>query len=197
MSETQAIDWEGRYRAGIAGWWERHGLHPAFLAWRASGELAPCRILVPGCGRSLEPLAFAEAGFDVTAMDAAPSAVAMQRAYFARLKVPGHIERDDLFAWDPDSPFDAIYDQNCLCALPPALWPAYSRRLHRWLRPQGRLFILLMQTGAPDGPPFHSDLQAMRRIFAPPAWTWPEALPEQVPHPSGRGAEQPAVLRRN
>jgi methyl halide transferase len=194
MSETQAIDWESRYRDGTAGW-ERHGLNPAFLAWRDSGALAPCRILIPGGGRSLESLALAEAGFDVTVVDAAPSAIAIQRAHFERLKLPARAERADLFAWDPDAPFDAIYDQACLCALPPGLWTSYAWRLHRWLRPGGTLFILFMQSDRPNGPPFHCDVHGMRRLFAPPAWTWPETMPGQVEHPSGL-AEQPAVLRR-
>ena len=72
MSETQAIDWESRYREGTAGW-ERRGLNPAFLAWREAASLVPCRILVPGGGRSLEPLALAEAGFDVTVVDRRPA----------------------------------------------------------------------------------------------------------------------------
>jgi SAM-dependent methyltransferase len=194
MSETQAIDWENRYRENATGW-ERHGLNPAFLAWRESGELAPCRILIPGGGRSLEPLALAEAGFDVTVVDAAPSAVASQRAYFERLKVPARVEQADLFAWDPDGAFDVVYDQTCLCALPAALWPNYMRRLHRWLRPDGRLFILLMQNAGATGPPFHCDIDAMRRLFAAPAWGWPNTLLGAVRHPSGM-SEQPAVLRR-
>ena len=152
MSETQAIDWETRYQDGATGW-ERHGLNPAFLAWRESGAMPPCRILVPGGGRSLEPIALAEAGFDVTIVDAAPTAVAMQRARLERLKVSATVEQADLFAWDPDRPFDAVYDQTCLCALPPALWPNYARRLHRWLRPEGSLFVLFMQSDRPSGPP--------------------------------------------
>jgi methyl halide transferase len=196
MSETQAVDWENRYRNGAIGW-ERHGLNPAFLTWRESGELAPCRILVPGGGRSLEPLALAEAGFDVTVVDLAPTAVAMQRARLERLKVPARIEQADLFDWDPDRPFDAVYDQTCLCALPPALWPNYARRLHRWLRPSGVLFVLFMQSGKTDGPPFHCDLDAMRRLFGPPAWAWPDALRPLVAHPSVGLGEQPAILRRN
>jgi len=195
MSETQAIDWEGRYRGGATGW-ERHGLNPSFLAWRESGELAPCRIFVPGGGRSLEPLALAEAGFSVTVVDVAASAVAMQRARLERLNLPARVEQADLFAWEPDAPFDAIYDQTCLCALPPALWPNYARRLHRWLRPVGALFILFMQTADGSGPPFHCDLDAMRRLFAPPDWQWPDTLPDMMPHPMGK-SEQPAVLRRN
>jgi len=194
MSGTQAIDWEGRYRDGVTGW-ERHGLNPAFLAWRESGLLPPCRILVPGGGRSLEPLALAESGFDVTVVDAAPSAVASQRAHFERLQVTARVDQADLFAWDPTVQFDAVYDQTCLCALPPALWPDYARRLHRWLRPGGRVFILFMQSSRPTGPPFHCDLKTMRSLFAPPSWRWPEVLPERIEHPSGL-AEQPAVLQR-
>ena len=195
MSESQAIDWEVRYRGGATGW-ERHGLNPAFLAWRQSGELIPCRILVPGGGRSLEPLALAEAGFSVTVVDVAASAVAMQQARLERLNLPARVEQADLFAWEPDAPFDAIYDQMCLCALPPALWPNYARRLHRWLRPGGALFVLFMQTDGADSPPFHCGLDAMHHLFASPAWQWPEALPGVVQHPLGK-SEQPAVLRRN
>ncbi len=194
MSGTQAIDWEGRYREGSTGW-ERRGFNPAFLNWRATGELAPCRILVPGGGRSLEPLALAEAGFDVTVVDAAPSAVAAQRARFERLTVDARIEQADLFTWQPGAPFDAIYDQTCLCALSPELWPAYIQRLHQWLRPGGSLFILFMQSDRPSGPPFHCDLVTMRRLFDAAVWQWPEELTARVEHPSGL-AEQPAVLRR-
>lgn len=196
MSETQVIDWERRYREGTTGW-ERHGLNPALLAWREAGVLAPCRILVPGGGRSLEPLALAETGFDVTVVDAAQSAVAIQRAHFERLKLAARAEMADLFTWEPDRPFDAVYDQACLCALPPAMWPDYVHRLHRWLLPGARLFILFMQTDGSAGPPFDCDSEAMRALFGPPAWTWPDSLPERIPHPSGRGVEQPALLRRN
>ncbi|MDE2581346.1 MAG: methyltransferase domain-containing protein [Rhodospirillales bacterium] len=191
---TLAVDWEAKYRAGSAPW-ERPGAHPAFQEWRAAGTLAPCRILVPGAGRSAEPLALAEAGFAVTALDAAPSAVAVQQARFERVGAHARAIVADLFAWTPDAPFDAIYDQTCLCALPPALWPDYAARLAAWLRPGGALFVLFMQTGQPGGPPFDCALPAMRRLFGPDRWTWPEALPPPVPHPSLR-AEQPALLRR-
>jgi methyl halide transferase len=193
VSGTQAIDWEGRYRTGSLGW-ERPGLNPAFLAWRESGDLAPCRIMVPGGGRSVEPVAMAEAGFEVTVVDGAPSAVAAQRARMERLHVPGHVEQADLFSWNPKAPFDAIYDQTCLCALPPAKWPEYAARLHHWLVPAGRLFILFMQTSVAGGPPFHCDMDDMRLLFPETQWDWPDVLPPVVAHSPGR-IEQPAVLR--
>ncbi|HEY6431217.1 MAG TPA: methyltransferase domain-containing protein [Acetobacteraceae bacterium] len=191
MSGTQAIDWESRYQAGTTRW-ERPSLNPAFLAWRADGILAPCRILVPGAGRSAEPLALAEAGFDVTVLDVSPTAVDVQRS---RLPPTAQAIQADLFTWTPDRPFDAIYDQTCLCALPPPLLADYERRLADWLRPRGELFVLFMQTGQPGGPPFDCPLPDMRALFAPERWEWPEWLPGLVHHPSLRD-EQPAILIR-
>ena len=158
--------------------------------------LAPCRILVPGAGRSTEPLALAEAGFSVTVVDSAPTAVATQRSRLERMHMTAQVELADLFAWQAPFPFDAIYDQACLCALPPDLWPAYVTRLHAWLRHDGRLFILFMQTGKDGGPPFHCGISAMRALFDQAHWNWPTALSEMVPHPSGVGTEQPVVLSR-
>jgi SAM-dependent methyltransferase len=192
---TQAVDWEARFREGTTRW-ERPALHPAFVDWQEAGVLTPCRILVPGAGRSAEPAALAEAGFSVTVVDAAPSAVATQRARLERLHMTTHVELADLFAWDAPAPFDAVYDQTCLCALPPDLLPRYVTRLREWLRPGGSLFILFMRTGKDGGPPFDCDLPAMRALFDVARWGWPEALPELVSHPSGVGVEQPAVLLR-
>ena len=122
--------------------------------------------------------------------------MATQRARLERVHLTARVELADLFAWQPPAPFDAVYDQACLCALPPALWPEYADRLRAWLRPGGRLFILFMQTGKPDGPPFHCGMTAMRALFDTAHWDWPTALPAELPHPSGIGAEQPAVLLR-
>lgn len=189
---SQAIDWESRYRDGATGW-ERAGLNPSFVTWRETGVLAPCRILVPGAGRSPEPLALAEAGFDVTLVDLSPTAVATQRARLDRLHVKAHTQQADLMHWDAPAPFDAVYDQACLCALPPAIWPDYAARLRGWLRPGGAFYVLFMQSTRAGGPPFHCDLGAMRGLFPASDWTWPEAMPPAVEHSPGL-AEQPAIL---
>ena len=180
--------WEARFQEGRTPW-ERGEPNPAFLAWGKAELLAPCRILVPGAGRSSEPAVLLSAGFDIVALDLADSAVAVQRE---RLGV-GRVVQADVTASLPDRPFDAVYDQTCLCALPPALWPAYETQLRRWLRPGGRLLVLFMQTGRDGGPPFDCPIPAMRALFS--AWTWPDALTDPVPHGLGT-LEQPVVLVR-
>ncbi|WP_158746125.1 methyltransferase domain-containing protein [Acidisphaera sp. L21] len=191
--KTFALDWEARFKAERTPW-ERPSLHPAFTTWRASGALAPCRIMLPGAGRSAEPRALAQDGFDVTIVDAAATAVAVQQARFQSFSLPGRIEAADLLEWTADAPFDAVYDQTCLCALPPPVWPSYVAQLHRWLRPGGRLFLLLMQTGKPDGPPFDCPPDEMRTLFGA-AWQWPDTLIAAVPHWDGK-EEIPVVLTR-
>ncbi len=188
MSALPEGFWEDRFQEGNTPW-EREGLNPAFLAWRNSGALSPCRILVPGAGRSPEPAALLQAGFDVVTLDLADSAVAVQGERLG----PSRALQGDVTSWTPDAPFDAVYDQTCLCALPPDLWPAYAARLRDWLRPGGQLFILFMQTTRDPGPPFNCPLPAMRALFAD--WDWPETLSDPVPHRFA-GLEQPAVLIR-
>ncbi|MEJ1978926.1 MAG: class I SAM-dependent methyltransferase [Acetobacteraceae bacterium] len=67
--------------------------------------LAPCRILLPGAGRSGEPLALARDGFDVTIVDSAPSPVAVQRVRMQAAGLAADVREADLLAWTPDAPF--------------------------------------------------------------------------------------------
>ncbi len=180
--------WESRFKENRTPW-ERGGLNPAFLAWRATGEMAPCRTLVPGAGRSPEPAALLADDFDVMTLDQADSAVAEQHGRLGT----GRAIQGDVTRWRPDRLFDAVYDQTCLCALPPVLWQPYEASLRAWLRPGGRLFILFMLTGQEGGPPFDCAIPAMRSLFS--AWTWPAAFPEPFPHRLGT-LEQPVVLVR-
>ena len=92
--------WQARYDAGTTGW-DRGGPSPALSGWLQSGDLTPCRILVPGCGRGHEVLALAEAGFQVTGIDYAPSAVQAVRDALASRGLTAVIEQADLFDYQP------------------------------------------------------------------------------------------------
>ncbi len=136
--------------------------------------------------------ALSEAGFDVTGLDYTPAAVteAQQRLQMAGLLA--RVIQADVLSYVPDQPFDAVYEQTCLCALTPDAWIRYSEQLVRWVRPGGRLYALFMQVDRPgrqqglvEGPPFHCDINAMHALFDQRQWRWPSGQLTQVPHKNG------------
>jgi len=186
--------WQARYDEGSTGW-DRGGPSPMLTTWLTTGMLTPCRILVPGCGRGHEVVALAEAGFDVVAIDYAAAAVASVSQALEARQLQAKVVQTDLFDYQPDAPFDAVYEQTCLCALSPSRWNCYEKRLAAWIAPGGGLFAVFMQTDREQGPPFACPPDAMRDLFDEARWAWPERL-EPVPHPMGL-TELAGVLRRH
>lgn len=185
--------WQGRYDAGTTGW-DRGGASPILRNWIASGALPAGRVLVPGCGRGHEVVTLAGAGFQVTGLDFAPSAVAAVRERLQQSGLEADVIEADVFGWEPVHGYDAVYEQTCLCALDPRRWEEYERRLASWLVPGGRLAAAFMQSDSPTGPPFACPPAAMRRLFSPARWEWPDDL-VAVPHPMGL-VEMAGILRR-
>ena len=191
--------WDQRFAEGNTPW-DRGAANPQLDIWLASKALQRCRILVPGCGSGYEVAALAQAGFDVTALDYSPEAIVRTRKRLADENLEASVEEADALAWQPAKPFDAIYEQTCLCALYPDQWRDYADQLHRWLIPDGKLFALFVQylrpgaaNGAIEGPPYHCDINAMRALFPEPRWSWPKPPYPRTSHPRGL-AELAVVL---
>jgi SAM-dependent methyltransferase len=175
--------WQARYDEGKTGW-DRGEPNPMLSRWIDRGELRPCRVLVPGCGRGHEVIAMAELGFDVTAVDFADTAVQTLEDELRKRNLQAKVFQSDLFAFSASETFDAIYEQTCLCAIHPSQWATYHESLVRWLRPGGNLFALFMQTEATEGPPFACDLAEMQTLFQANYWQWPTEH-HRVDHPMG------------
>lgn len=187
--------WQNQYEAETIGW-DRGAVHPAMLNWIADGQLSLCRIVVPGCGRGHEVIHLSQHGFTVTAIDYAPAPIEFLRANLAKHDLEATLFAGDLFSFTPEQPFDAVYEQTCLCAIAPRLRTAYADLLFDWLRPGGKLFLLMMQTGTDTGPPFHCPVEEMRELFPDHRWQWPSQPPVHHDHPSGRVHEMATVLTR-
>lgn len=110
--------WDKRFAEGDTPW-DRGAANPQLGLWLASKALEPCRILVPGCGSGYEVAALAQAGFDVTALDYSPEAITRTRQHLDAEKLKATLVEADALTWQPDQPFDAIYEQTCLCVIYP------------------------------------------------------------------------------
>jgi SAM-dependent methyltransferase len=193
--------WEQRFAAADTPW-DRGSASPQLAAWIAAGMLRPCRILVPGCGSGHEVAALAEAGFEVTGLDYAAQAIARTRQQLADSGTQAAVVQADVLTWRPERPFDAVYEQTCLCALYPDDWRAYADQLHGWIASAGKLFALFMQLpraqaaeGYVQGPPYHCDINAMRALLPAPKWEWPKPPYARTTHPKGL-TELAVVLQR-
>lgn len=190
MTGPTSAFWQERFTSQQTPW-DRGAASEQLLTWLDDGTLAPCRILVPGCGSGWEVAELARRGFDVTGLDYAPAAVDTTRELLRSQQLGGTVLLADVLGYTPQQPFDAVYEQTCLCALHPDHWVAYARQLHQWLAPGARLWGLFMQIARPaalhegriDGPPYHCDINAVRALFAEPAWQWPKPPYPRVPHP--------------
>lgn len=188
MSGPDLAFWQQRFEQDDLPW-DRGAPSPQLTAWLADGSLQPGRIVVPGCGTGHEVAALAQAGFTVTAVDYAPGALERTRQRLAAAGLQAELVQADVLAWHPPQPFDAIYEQTCWCALHPDSWGAYAARLHAWLRPGGQLALLAMQArraqaddGVIEGPPYHSDVHALRALLPAERWDWPPPPYPHVPH---------------
>lgn len=196
FSGATAMDhWEAKYQSNSIPW-DRGAASPALHRWLEADALAHERILLPGCGRGHEAVELARHGFQVTALDIAPTALKLLESELAAAGLTAETVCADALAWQAEKPFDAVYEQTCLCALPPEHWMDYERQLFNWLKPGGHLYALFMQTGRSGGPPYHCAWTDMRTLFPATRWTWPERAPERVEHPNGLFELATLLVRR-
>ena len=191
------MDWEARFATDDTPW-ERPGVHPAFIAWRDAGEFnLGERVIIPGCGRSPELSVFAASGLAATGADLSATALVHQRHVLEAAGLEAELIEGDVLTQRFERPFDLVYEQTFLCAIPPRLREEYEAALRAWLRPGGRFYALFMQKEERGGPPYGCDLEAMRTLFPDEAWIWPGDEPRAWPHPALNGkAELGAILRR-
>ena len=142
--------WDKRFRENFTPW--DAGRVPASLEQFLRTEPRGQRVLLPGCGSSYEVRAFAQAGFEVIAIDFAPAAVERARRILGPLAQLVRLE--DFFKFDPGGPFDLVYERAFLCALPRHTWPRYAPRVAELLRPGGRLVGFFFFDDQDRGPPF-------------------------------------------
>lgn len=155
--------WDERFEQKFTPW-DRGGV-PQQLHAFVEQQGGPLRALIPGCGSAYELAFMAEAGWDVTAIDFSPAAVAAARA---AVGVWQHrVVEADFFNWTPAQALDLIYERAFLCALPRAMWEQVAPRWAALLRPGARLAGYFFFDDAPKGPPFGIDRARLAELMLP------------------------------
>jgi len=146
------------YRPGAPeydAWWHREGhfdLGEAFnAAWRgeverlytaldAFGPTGDVLELAAGTGVWTERLApYADS---ITALDASPEALAINRARLSASPTPVHYTEADIFAWEPDRRNDVVCSSFWLTHVPLSRFAPFWALVDRALSEEGRVFFV-------------------------------------------------------
>ena len=142
--------WDERFERGFTPW-DRGGV-PQALRDFVAAQAQPLRTLIPGCGAAYELAYLSDAGWDATAIDFSPAAVATAKAAVGQWGE--RVVQADFFAWQPARPLELIYERAFLCALPRAMWPRVAARWAELLAPGALLAGFFYFDDAAKGPPF-------------------------------------------
>jgi len=155
--------WDERFERQFTPW--DRGSAPAALRAFVAQSSKPLTALVPGCGSAYELALMLDAGWDATAIDFSPVAVARAKGLAGARA--DRIVQADFFGYTPPKPLDLIYEQAFLCALPRARWPEVAERWARLLAPGGLLAGYFFFDDVPKGPPFGIARAQLDALLAP------------------------------
>lgn len=153
--------------------WDAGKSAPTLVELVEAGELPDGRALVPGAGSGYDVLTLAAPDRHAVGLDLAPGA----RRRFAKLRdeegVPA--ERAEMvvanfFDWQPDEPFDIIWDYTFLCAIEPEMRPRWAERVDELLAPGGELITLIfpiVDKDPDEGPPYAMSPELVRSLIEP------------------------------
>jgi methyl halide transferase len=157
--------WEDLYQKGDTQW-DKGEPSPGLLDFLAQRPaLKRGTVLVPGCGAGYDPKAWARAGFDVTGLDIAPSAIQRSTAGPEDQNLRLTFRRGDFLYDTPWQRFDCVFEHTLFCAIQPEQRPDYVRALKGWLAPEGTYVAVFYLIPDEDGPPFGSTREGIREQF--------------------------------
>ena len=168
-NEDKSQFWEDIYLADDAGW-DLQGPTPIFT--ELAKQLPKGDLCIIGCGRGYDAITFAKKGFNVTAVDFAPSAIRSLKKMADQQKVKINMLQRDIFHLMPEyeNAFDYIIEQTCYCAIHPSRRDDYEIMAQGILRPGGQLVGLwfpLDKELNEEGPPYGTTIKKVKSNFYP------------------------------
>ncbi len=176
--------WESRYQTGETSW-DKGAPSPGLVDFLAAHPKLPRgTVLVPGCGTGHDVRAWAQAGFNATGLDFAPSAIRLAKERTAAAELRARFLREDFLHGKPTRRFDWVFEHTLFCAIPPTDRDAYVRAVLRWLKPGGHYLAVNYLVSCRDEPPFGVTRRELWERFSPyfdllAEWT-PRSYPNRV-----------------
>lgn len=172
---AEANGWNDRYVEGRTGW--DLGAAPPALLREITAAVerhaqrrveAPLRVLVPGCGRGHDALAWARAGAEVVGMDFAPLAVQEATALAESNDLPVRYLQANVLELPAElvGSFDLVWEQTCFCAIPLESRRGYAAAMTDALDEDGELLGIFWNHGNEGGPPFDVTPDHVREAFS-------------------------------
>jgi ubiquinone/menaquinone biosynthesis C-methylase UbiE len=159
------------YRQGRYDWGEaanQRWFDQAEIVRRVLHDVGPAEhALELACGTGIWTQELVKLAQRVTALDASPEMIAINRAKVASPRVT--YREADLFTWQPDEQYDLLFFGFWLSHVPPDRLDAFLGKVHSALRPGGRFFFvdsrLELTSSAHDHPtPNADDLVQTRKL---------------------------------
>ena len=183
--------WQQRWQEGRIGF-HQSDVNPELIKHFSTLALPiGSRVLVPLCGKSVDMVWLAHAGYDVVGIELVESAV---QAFFIEQNITPTITEftsaadgstlkryqgqlagqtislwvADIFALSPTAigDIDAVYDRAALIALPADVRPDYSKQIYKLSNNAPQLLITLnYDQSKKDGPPFSISLEQLKQYY--------------------------------
>ena len=160
--------WDARFDADFTPW-DQGGVPQSLVDYLAQNP-APVKVLIPGCGAGHEVRFFANARWDVTAIDFSPAAVARAKQLLGTLG--DRVREEDFFGAALGHELVTLLNERAfLCALPRQRWGAWAARVAELISPGGRLigffFFDVSESVTGKGPPFGIGPAALDALLSP------------------------------
>ena len=183
--------WQQRWQEGRIGF-HKSDVNPELIKYFSTLALPiGSRVLVPLCGKSIDMVWLACAGYDVVGIELVESAV---QAFFTEQNITptiteftsaadkstlkryqGQLAGQTITLWAADifalsttdiGDIDAVYDRAALIALPADMRPSYSAQIGKLSNNAPQLLITLnYDQSKKDGPPFSISKEQLKQYY--------------------------------
>ena len=147
--------WDSAYRSGARPSWDLGRAASQLVEAVQTGLIKPCRVIELGCGLGNDARFLSAEGFDVTAVDIAPTAIARAEKMAREQGFKVRWLLADVLRMPELGTFDLVYDRGCYHGVRRTGAREYVNTLLALTRPGSQVFILAgnaRELGA-GGPP--------------------------------------------